>query len=114
MLITSDYKEENERPVRGGNHHGSIKTHGKFSRILHKQYTGASKIREENTIYKGAYAIRIVEIRGRLQGREQKIRGTEKMKSNIHGPTSMEATIRATSNSKSIKCLHNAGTIRGD
>ena len=43
MLGTSNYKEENKRPGRGGKHNGSINTREKFSRIMYKQHTGKGK-----------------------------------------------------------------------
>ena len=86
MLSPSNYKESNKRPVRGGNNHGSIEPHGTISRLLHKQYTGKIKTNEGNLRFKGSYARLIGTSIGRLQGRKQSRRGTEKRKSTYRTP----------------------------
>ena len=53
MLSTTNYKEANKRPGRGGKHHGYINPLGIISRILHKQYTRARKTKDINPREKG-------------------------------------------------------------
>ena len=81
---------------------------------MNKQYNRESKIKEGNPRENGPYARRIGASIGRLDRREHRKIGTDKNKTNTHDPRRMEATSRDDSNPKKIKCLHNAGTYRGD
>ena len=56
MLSTTNYKEANKRPGRGGKHHVSIKPRVTISISFNQQYTGTSRTKEEYLREKVAYA----------------------------------------------------------